>query len=263
MTVASVEFMAYDESVTKALDEIGAAEAISRHKAVMVKPNLITNSPPPVTTPPECCEAIVDYVRRHSAAEVVIAEGCGAPSVETAELFDALGYRKLSERLGVPLVDLNTAGTKRLADDSCEVFPEMHLPEIAFTHYVISVPVLKAHSLADITGSMKNMLGLPPPEHYQTPGHWKKAAFHRNMHTAIIELCRYRAPDLTVMDATVGLVDYHLGGRRLDPPANRILAGYDAREVDRLAADLLGLDWHAIPHLAGEWKPGLLESYAP
>ena len=29
-----------------------------------------------------------------------------------------------------------------------------------------------------------------------------------------------------------------------------ILAGWDARDVDRVAAGLLGLDWHGIRHLA-------------
>ncbi len=263
MKTSSVEFTTYEESVTKALDEIGAAEVLAKQKAILVKPNLITDSPPPVTTTPECCEAIVNYIRRHSHAEIVIAEGTGTPSHETPEIFEQLGYGALSERLGVPLVDLNTAKTKRLEDEACEVFPEIHLPEIAFTHHLVSVPVLKAHSLAEITGSMKNMMGLPPPERYQTPGHWKKAALHGEMHEAIIELCKYRAPDLTVMDARVGLGEYHLGGRELDPPANRVLAGYDAREIDRMAAGLLGLDWRGIPHLAGEWEPGLLEKYAP
>ena len=37
--------------------------------------------------------------------------------------------------------------------------------------------VLKAHSLAGVTPTMKNMMGLPPPAHYQQGGYWKKASF--------------------------------------------------------------------------------------
>ena len=45
----------------------------------------------------------------------------------------------------------------RLENPDCPVFPEMYLPEIAMSSYLASVPVLKAHSLADLTGSLKNM----------------------------------------------------------------------------------------------------------
>ena len=82
------------------------------------------------------------------------------------------------------------------------------------------------------------------------PSTWKKAAFHRDLDAAIIELNRYRRPDFTVMDATVGLADYHLGGARSQPPVNRILASRDARALDRQAADLLGMDWRQVGHLA-------------
>ena len=94
------------------------------------------------------------------------------------------------------------------------------------------------------------MIGLAPPRYYSGQyGTWKKAVFHQKINRSIIDLNRYRSPDFTSMDATVGLADYHLGGRQCDPPANRILAGYDARKVDRTAADLLGLSWKDIPYL--------------
>ena len=51
------------------------------------------------------------------------------------------------------------------------------------------------------------------------------------------------------MDASIGLADYHLGGRICDPPVNKLIAGFDPQKVDRKAAGLLGLDWRTIPHL--------------
>jgi uncharacterized protein (DUF362 family) len=193
---------------------------------------------------------VVEYVRAHSDAEVVIGEGCGTPSLETDEVFDRLGYRRLAEAHGVALVDLNRAPLVRLEQPECPVFPEMYLPEVAMESFLVSIPVLKAHSLATITGTLKNLIGLAPPEHYAGRfGTWKKALFHGDMQQAIIDLNAYRVPDLTVMDASVGLADYHLGGAHCDPPAGRILAGMDPWALDREAARLLGLDWKAIPHL--------------
>jgi uncharacterized protein (DUF362 family) len=72
------------------------------------------------------------------------------------------------------------------------------------------------------------------------------------MHQSIIDLNTYRHPDVTLMDATIGLADFHLGGRHCDPPVNALLSGYDPIEVDREAAGLLGFDWKSIPHLAGQ-----------
>lgn len=118
--------------------------------------------------------------------------------------FRDLGYEAMAKRLGVRLVDLNNEPTVLLQNPACRVFPRFHMPEIAMTHYIISVPVLKAHSLAIITGTMKNMMGFAPPAHYQQGGHWKKSAFHARMHESIVDLIRYRAPDLSLMDARIG-----------------------------------------------------------
>ena len=150
----------------------------------------------------------------------------------------------------VQLIDLNRAPLVRLQNESCQRFPEMWLPEMVFNHVLISLPVLKAHSLCGFTGSMKNMMGLVPPSRYAGRyGSWKKAAFHQRLDDAIVELNRYRSPDFTVFDATIGLADFHLGGACCDPPCNQILAGADAQCVDREAAGLLGLDWRCIGHL--------------
>ena len=250
MTFVVIDYSSYHESVAAALDAIGAREMLSKQSSILIKPNLINASPHPVTTPVECCEALVKYILSCSKAEIVIGEGCGDPSLETDEVFDILGYRELSKQYGVPLIDLNESPLKKLKNDNCPVFPEIYLPEIAFTHFIISVPVLKAHSYAVITGTLKNMIGIAPPEYYSGRfGTWNKAVFHRDMHQSIIDLNTYRTPDLSLMDATLGLADFHLGGRQCSPPPGKIIAGFDPIKVDREAARLLGLNWKEIPHL--------------
>ena len=229
MPTVSVAFTTYGASVPAVLDRIGAAAVFAKQTHILLKPNLINADPHPVTTPAVCCEALIRYIRQHSQAHVVIAEGCGVPEMTTEEIFAHLGYDVLARRWGVDLVAL---------------------PEIALTHYLVSVPVLKAHSMADITGAMKNMMGLLPPEHYGRGSAWRKAAFHENLHQSIRDLNRCRPPDLSLMDASVGLAAFHLGGPPCDPPAATLIAGYAPREVDRRAAGLLGLDWRRIPHLA-------------
>lgn len=251
MTVALVNFESYSKSITEALDLICAREKIAKQSAILIKPNLINSSPYPVTTPAECSEAVVEYVRSCSKeTEIVIAEGCGSTSLETDDVFSALGYVELAKRHSIRLIDLNNAPLKKLKNKSCPYFPYMYLPEIAFTHFIISVPVLKAHSLSIFTGALKNMMGLAPPKYYSgSYGSWKKAVFHGEMQQSIIDLIKYRSPDLSIVDAALGLPDFHLGGPPCDPPINKIIAGFDPFEVDREGARLLGFDWREIRHL--------------
>lgn len=250
--VVDVPFTSYEDSVPAALDACGAGAFLAAQGRVLVKPNLVTAQAPPVTTPVACVEAVVRYVRAHAPrAEVVVAEGTGCGS-ETPEVFAALGYVEMAERQGVELVDLNRAPLVRREDPQCSVFKEMWLPELAFTHAVVSVPVLKAHSLALYTGALKNMMGFPPPEHYGGGnfGSWKKAKFHQHMHEAVRDLHRYVSPALSLVDASVGMPEYHLGGAHCDPPVGRLLAGGDPLAVDRAGAALLGIDWRRVGYLA-------------
>jgi len=249
-TVINEKFIDYPTTVAQCMTKAGAEKLLSSGKPVMLKPNLINASPYPITTPPAFCEAVINFIRKHTAMSVVIAEGCGDPYLETSEIFEQLGYTKLAKRLNVSLLDLNRAQLVLKKNAACRVFKEMWLPKVVFEHLLISLPMLKVHSLSRLTGSMKNMMGLVPPEHYSgSHGFWKKAAFHQHLDEAIVDLNLYRPPDFTIMDATMGLAEYHLGGPHCKPPVNRIIAGFDARTVDRKAAELLGMDWKTIGHL--------------
>jgi len=251
MDIITADFESYEKTTREALDAISAHERISAQSSILIKPNLVNTLPYPITTPPALCEAIINYIREHSDADIVIAEGCGDLHLETPGVFMALGYTEMAERLNVRLVDLNYGPVRKMSHPECTVFPEMHLPDIAFNNYIISVPMLKAHSLARMTGTLKNMMGFAQPEYYSgVHGRWKKAVFHGRMQESIIDLNRFIAPDLTVMDCTVGMAEFHLGGACCDPPVNKLLAGYNPWEVDREAAGLLGLDWRGIEHVA-------------
>jgi len=249
--MVTVSFTSFKVSVAEAFNRLGVAPLLADQSHILLKPNLVMASPHPVTTSVECCKAVAEYIRSHSDAKIVIAEGTGDPAFSTHEVFETLGYKAISRQLDIELIDLNTAPFAKLSRDDCPRFPDMVLPKIAFTHFIISLPVLKAHSLSVFTGSLKNMMGFAPPAHYSgSCGIWNKAEFHKNIHQAIIDLNKYRQADLTLMDASIGLADYHLGGRTCDPPVNRLLAGVDSQKVDREAATLLGFDWRQIPHLA-------------
>ncbi|MCP4671706.1 MAG: DUF362 domain-containing protein [Desulfobacula sp.] len=255
MDFVNIDFKSFEHTVTIALDTISAHKQIAEQSAILIKPNLINDSPHPITTSWECCKVIIEYIQNHSKAKIVIGEGCGDADYETGEIFQRLGYTAMAQKYNVPLVDLNYGPVITLKNSDCPFFPEMHLPDIAFTHYIISVPVLKAHSLAGMTGTLKNMMGFAQPEYYSGHhGFWKKAVFHGKIQQSIIDLNKYLVPDLSIMDCSIGMADFHLGGPRCDPPVKKIIAGYNPWKVDREAAGLLGLNWNDIEHIASGFK---------
>ena len=103
MDLSEIEFTTYEESVSTALDKLEAAEPLSNQPAILIKPNLINSSPHPVTTPVACCEVIIQYIRSHSSANIVLAEGCGDSMQETDELFEVHGYTELARRYNIEL----------------------------------------------------------------------------------------------------------------------------------------------------------------
>ncbi len=245
------EFVSFEQSVPRVLDALEAGPVFARQETILLKPNLVCASKHPITTHPAFCEAVIRYMRAYGSPKIIIAEGTGDAHRETDEIFAALGYAELARRQQVALLDLNHAPLVRLANPDCPFFPEMHLPEVLFDNYVVSLPVLKAHSIAEVTGTLKNMMGAAPPEYYAgRGGSWKKAVFHLQMDQSLLDLNRYRSPDLTIMDASIGMADFHLGGPHCDPPIGKLLAGCDPWAVDRLGAELLGRDWRRIPYLA-------------
>ena len=243
-------FSGWDDSVAALLDGCGLIEQLPRNKRILLKPNLVEVLPPPITTPVELVAALIRYLRQRAPdIEVIVGEGVGAKEYDSWHCFEMLGYSEMARQLDVELIDLNDAELVKLDNEKCRRLPEIFLPQIALESYLISVPMLKAHSLAGVTLTMKNMMGLAPPTHYQQGGHWKKASFHTQIQEAVFDLNRYRHADFTVMDATVGMAEAHLSGPTCDPPLNRLLAGFDPVAIDAYATELLERNWQDIGHI--------------
>jgi uncharacterized protein (DUF362 family) len=264
LTQCPVFFCAFDnwqQSVARLLTAAGFLNNLPKGIPVLLKPNLVEALAPPITTPVALIGAIIDYIQTHApATEIIIGEGCGSHAYDTYHSFEKLGYISMAQTKAVQLVDLNEAPLVRKVDGTCRRWPEMYLPQIVLDSFLVSIPVLKAHSLALVTLTLKNMMGLAPPRHYQQGGHWKKASFHDRIHEAIVDLNRYRTPDFTILDATIGMQEAHLWGRTCSPPHNMLAAGYDPVAIDAWGAELLGIQWRKVQHIAmAHGKLGLAE----
>ena len=253
--VARVPFTGYEQSISKALDLIGAGERLPQDSLIILKPNLTNSSPPPVTTSVQAVEAVYRYCRAHTKAQVIIGEGAG--SGRTHDVYAALGYTEFAKREGIRLVDFNDAETVELENPDALQLRKFHLPRIAQGAFIISIPVLKDHSFTKTTIAMKNMFGLAPAKHYA--GGWNKAKLHSpSTDDSVVDVCLYKAPDLSVVDASVALTGGHLAGKKKH--VNLILAGFDPVAVDAVGSQLLGHEPGWVHYLtAAEGRLGTMK----
>ena len=246
--VWSADYTSYRESLPPLLESAALIDELASHRTVLIKPNLVEDLDPPITTHVDLVEALVDYILQHYPdIKIIVGEGTGALEYDTFYCFEQLGYTKLRDR--AQLLDLNIEPCRRLTNDRCSRWPEMYLPKLLFDCFLISVPVLKAHSLCRVTLTMKNMMGCAPPAHYQQGGAWGKSSFHLRLDEAVFDLNRYRTPDFTVIDAAVGMAKAHLWGPTCSPPVGKIVASYDPVAVDAHGTALLKKSWKDIGHI--------------
>ena len=133
--VAKVRFTDYKRSIAQALDLLDVPDRLPTGGLVIIKPNLTNSSPPPVTTSVEAAEAVYGYCRAHTKAEIVIGEGCG--SGVTADVYAALGYTDMANRLGLELIDFNDAETTLLENKDALQLKKFYIPSVVLDAFVI------------------------------------------------------------------------------------------------------------------------------
>jgi uncharacterized protein (DUF362 family) len=219
-------------------------EGFRPDEPVIIKPNIVEPAYPPVTTDVRVVEGVVKALKDAGLQDIIIAEGSGTG--DTMENFEMLGYSKP----GVQLVDLDKEPVVKLPVPEHRVWDEIYLPEILPGKFIISVPVLKEHSMCGVTISLKNMVGILPAEHYS--GYWtyKKSVIHRDgPDECIADINNIMKPDWAVIDATVGMKGSHISGTPIDPPLNLVYASDNPLEADKYGCELLGRRWESMPYL--------------
>jgi len=233
--VAKVKFCDYQSSINKALDLINADSHLPQQGLIIIKPNLTNSSPPPVTTNVAAAEAVYTYCKTYTKAQIAIGEGCG--SGRTPEVFTALGYTELAKSFGIKLIDFNEAETVILKNQDALQLKQFQMPKIVRDAFIISLPVLKDHSFTGTTVALKNMFGIAPGKFYA--GSWNKSKLHSpSTDKSVVDICTYKKPDLSIVDASVALKGNHLSGRHIN--IGCILASFDPVAVDTVASELFG-----------------------
>jgi uncharacterized protein (DUF362 family)/Pyruvate/2-oxoacid:ferredoxin oxidoreductase delta subunit len=241
--VAAVRCASYDShevpaAVSRALDLIGGLDTVVKTgDRVLIKPNLLAPKKPEqaTTTHPEVVAAVAEAVRRVGGSPM-IGDSPGGMRRELDDLWEITGMKAVSEKTGVPLVNIEAGGSCKKQRNGRTYY----LSKLAIeADVIVNLPKLKTHSLVLFTGAVKNMYGLLPgfrkkETHliYPKPGPFSEA---------LVDIYSFIMPQLTVMDAVQGMDgDGPAAGRRRE--VGLLLAGRDAVAVDAVAGRLVGID---------------------
>ena len=236
-------------SVQSAVDDLlrelgGLAAYAPRGATVLLKPNLLSARTPDegVTTHPEVARALIRAVRAAGAHPVVADSACHATQIE--QVWERTGYKALCAEEGVPLLNLEQAGSKEFR---WQGFAYSVAKPVLEAGLVLNLPKLKTHLLTGLTNAVKNLFGTVPG--------YQKTLLHKQLPTPrlfgglLADLYARVRPGLTVCDAVIAMDGPGPSAGRL-VPLGLLAASADGVALDAGLCRLLRLSPKAVPYLA-------------
>jgi uncharacterized protein (DUF362 family) len=281
-------------SMTKnVVDALGGMKTIvDKGETVFIKPNFVTIPWANTNncfhkgecTKPEIIIVVAEECLKAGASEVIVGEGSHLPEFDwqyAVTLDGSTNLVKEAKRLTstytgkVTLACLETATM-----DWVELPSETPLGKIAVSGLVakadkvISIPVAKTHSWAQLTLAAKNFIGITPLSRYAqliNNTYWNRGTFdHSSPHNiaqVYLDIVKGLNPDLSIVDFSIGLegngptIDYGATTVNMKERLGSwaIIASRDIMAADATAARIMSHDPDKIKHLIMGSKMGLGE----
>ena len=270
----------------------GIKTVINKGERVFIKPNFVSFPWAQYNncfrigecTKPEIVIAVTEECLKAGASEVIIGEGSHLPTFDWQYAITLDGSTNLvheAERL-TSLYD-GKVTLACLETDSpawVEVPSETSLGSIAISSLVanadkvISIPVAKTHSWAQLTLASKNFIGITPLSRYAQlidNTWWNRGTFDHSSPQAIaqvyLDIVKSIKPDLSIIDFSIGIEGdgptTNLGGTTLNMKDRlgswAIIASTDIMAADATAARIMSHSTSEVKHLTMGFDMGLGE----
>lgn len=214
--------------VARVLELFG--DAIRKAEKIFVKPNLVSYEPYPTTTHPDVLDVLLESL---SGRDVLVGDAPAIDAGDSRRVIEAHPLKKVCDKHGVLFIDLYEKGMVTVKTERGFKLTLSKIPSQC--DFVISLPVLKAHRVCDMTGALKNQFGYLDGR--------ERRRMHtglKDIHRSIAELNAIAKPNLSIMDAVQTLVNgQELRHRGREKPLGYMIAGADPVSVDCLALSLL------------------------
>ncbi|MDQ5985947.1 MAG: Ion-translocating oxidoreductase complex subunit B [Syntrophus sp. SKADARSKE-3] len=222
-------------------------------KSVLIKPNVLRAAKPEeaITTHPAVLRAIVEKVETLGVKSIIVGDNPGLTSYgANEESFEATGLMAAAKGHY-----RNIGNESRPMAFNADFAPAVSLSQAVLdADIIISVPKFKTHGLTVLSGAIKNSYGFLPGA--------QKAKLHvaagnsKRFQEMIVELFRFRIPDLFIVDAILGME----GNGPASPDLRdigKILASDNAVALDAVIAVMMGCDPGQLPFLRKAKDMGL------
>ncbi len=291
--VAAIRGEKLDSMTRDAIDALGGIDkVVSRGETVFIKPNFVTFPWAQYNkcfhggecTKPEIVIAFTEECLKAGAAEVVIGEGSHLPKFDwrhAVTLDGSTNLVKEAQRLSssyegkVTLACLETDSPGWVEVPSRTPLNKIAISSlVANADRVISIPVAKTHSWAQLTLAAKNFIGITPLSRYAQlidNTWWNRGTFDHGSPQAIaqvyLDIVKSIEPDLSVIDFSIGLEadgpSRVQGGTTVDMKERlgswAVIASRDIMAADATAARIMSHDATKVKQLTMGFDMGLGE----
>ena len=234
----------------------GMARFVSPGERVLIKPNglfqtyrLGAVAAPAVVA--EVARLVLEAGGRPVVGENDLVYNPESPKFDTSvgkRYYEALAVIGLAE--AVPLVDL-TAGEMTEVDfpDGKVITRSKISPHVLSADKIIDVPILKTHDQTQVSLGIKNLKGVLPVS--------ERIRYHEtNLEQAIVDLCGFVKPHLTLIDGTTA--GEGLGPAECTPvQMDLVIAGANPLATDIVGAAVMGFEVRQIKFLKYAVAAGL------
>ena len=239
-SVSIVRCMSYDRkkvlgAVREAVDLIGGMTSfVKKGQKILIKPNLLSAKHPEdiVHTHPEVVRALVRLAKE---AGGIVSIGDSPGNFFTIKSVDMIyknaGLVEVAREEGVELVRFDRITHVKgypIASAALE------------SDCVISIPKMKTHDLAVITGAVKNTFGLIPGL-YKVECH-KKAPPLKDFCKVLVDVFSITKPHLNIMDGIISMEGDGPGSAGLPRNTGLVIASSDAVALDTVFSKLIGFE---------------------
>ncbi len=243
------------QTARKAMDALGGMSRFVKPGGfVLVKPNAsFTDGPEAATsTHPEVVRQVVAMCREAGAGRVVVMDHCLRGSRRAC--LDGNGIGTAATQAGAELMvydssesghGVETAIPGAVAMRSVRIYPEVLQADL-----VITVPKAKHHGSAGLSLGMKNFIGVTAE---------MSRVHNYGLHQGVADLNTLIKPGLSIIDASVILLDNGPGGPGPTHTTNTVIASRDVVAADSYACTLFGRSGAEIGYIAAGNRAGLGE----
>ncbi|MGC8810516.1 MAG: DUF362 domain-containing protein [bacterium] len=223
-------------------------------KKILLKPNILGPYPPEkgITTHPSLVRALVDFLKKEGAI-CFVGDNPGLHGYAANErcarisgIWEAAGESFINLAKETEQVQVKSRFLKNLIISKI----------VLDVDYIINLPKFKTHLQTKITGAVKNMFGIAVGA--------EKARVHltaskpEHFAEALLDIYLIRPPELTIMDAIVGMEGNGPSGKDLRH-IGKILVSDNGVVLDALMAEMMGINPDEVDYLRLAAERGLGE----